>query len=46
MTDQPLRDREDAESGSTDDVHEEQETPTRTGVGADEREREESLPEE
>jgi hypothetical protein len=42
MTDQPLEDREDA-PGQSDDLQEEQQE---TGYGADEGEREESLPEE
>jgi hypothetical protein len=42
MTDQPLEDREDAPE-SPDDLQEEQEDK---GYGADEGEREESLPDE
>ena len=44
MTDQPLRDREDADSEPADDVVEPQ-TPTRPGIGEDEGEREQSLDE-
>jgi hypothetical protein len=43
MTDQPLDDREDAEAEPRDDLLEAQEGK---GYGADEREREESPPDE
>ena len=43
MTDQPLRDRDDAESEPADELLEQQEDK---GYGADEGEREESLPDE
>jgi hypothetical protein len=43
VTDQPLRDRDDAESDATENLEEEQEDK---GYGADEGEREPSLPDE
>ena len=43
MTDQPLTDREDADAEPEEDLLEEQEGK---GYGADEGEREESLPDE
>ena len=43
MTDQPLTDREDAEPEADEDLQDEQEGK---GFGADEGEREQSLPDE
>jgi hypothetical protein len=43
VTDQPLRDRDDAEPETTEGLEEEQEDK---GYGADEGEREQSLPDE